>query len=341
MSLERPWLLATLLLVPIAVGAYVLVQRRRARYPVLFTNLDVLGAVAARQRVWRTHLPAALLALALAALAIATARPQLTRLAPIERATVILVVDTSRSMESQDVKPSRLAAARAAGRAFLDRVPGKLRVGLIAFSGDVSVLASPTTDRERVGRSLGAIGTHTTGYGGTAIGDALARAVELARDAVRERELASVAPAPTTGVDGTVSILFLSDGRQNRGILPPAEGARLAEEAGLPVYTVALGTNRAAQAAPDPGPGQGFGSGARYRAPDPATLRMIASRTGGEFFEARSRKALSSAYESLGSRLGRASRRTEVTFAFVGVAALALAAAALLSPFLWPRLPDR
>jgi Ca-activated chloride channel family protein len=339
MSLERPWLLVTLFLVPLAVAAYVLLRRRGGRYAVLYTNIDVLALVTTRGGLWRTHVPAALLGLAFVALAVAVARPQLTQVALIERATVILVLDTSRSMESQDVKPSRLVAARAAASAFLERVPEKLRVGLIAFSGDVSVLAAPTTDHELVDRSIGAIGTHTTGYGGTAIGDALARAVELARDAMRERELASAGAVPESGPDGAVSILFLSDGRQNRGILPPAEGARLAEEAGLPVYTVALGTRQAGAAGSGPGPGQGFSSGARYRAPDPATLRMIAQRTGGEFFETRSRAALSAAYESLGSRLGRASRTTEVTFAFVAFAAVALAAAALCSPLLWPRLP--
>ena len=97
MSLERPWLLVSLLLVPAAIGAYLLLARRRQRYPVRFTNLDVLGAVAPHHPVWRTHLPAVLLGLALVALAIAVARPELRRLAPVERATVILVVDRSRS----------------------------------------------------------------------------------------------------------------------------------------------------------------------------------------------------------------------------------------------------
>ncbi len=335
MSLEHPWLLVTLLLVPVALGAYLLLGRRRQRYPVRFTNLDVLGTVAPRYPVWRTHLPAALLGLALAALAIAVARPELRRLAPVERATVILVVDRSRSMEAQDVTPSRLAAAKAAAAAFIERVPRRLQVGIVTFSGDVTVVAAPTSDHERLERSVREIGLRWAGYGGTAIGDALARAVELGRDALRERGLAAVGSSPApTDVEGAVTILFLSDGRQNRGLLPPAEGARLAAQAGIPVFTVALGT---ATGGGRPGGGGGFGFG--NRAPDPATLRMIASRTGGEFFRARSSAALSAAYRDLGSRLGRAPRTTEVTFAFVGVAALALAAAALLSPFLWPRLP--
>ena len=260
MSLEHPWLLVTLLLVPAALGAYLLLARRRQRYPVRFTNLEVLGDVAPRHPVWRTHLPAALLGLALVALAIAVARPELRRLAPVERATVILVVDRSRSMEAQDVRPSRLAAAKAAAAAFLERVPRRLQVGIVTFSGDVTVVASPTSDHERLERSVATIGTRWTGYGGTAIGDALARAVELGRDAMRERGLAAVGSSPApANVEGAVTILFLSDGRQNRGILPPAEGARLAAEAGIPVYTVALGTAT--------GGGRPGGGGVRLRQP--------------------------------------------------------------------------
>ena len=227
---------ALTILVPAALGAYLLLARRRQRYPVRFTNLEVLGAVAPHHPVWRTHLPTALLGLALVALAIAVARPELRRLAPVERATVILVVDRSRSMEAQDVRPSRLAAAKAAAAAFLERVPRRLQVGIVTFSGDVTVVASPTSDHERLERSVATIGLRWAGYGGTAIGDALARAVELGRDAMRERGLAAIGSSPApANVEGTVTILFLSDGRQNRGILPPSEGARLAAEAGIPV----------------------------------------------------------------------------------------------------------
>jgi Ca-activated chloride channel homolog len=339
LSFERPWLLVTLLFVPAAVGAYFLVQRRSVRYAIRFPNLAVLAAAAAEVRSRRRHVPAALLLLALGSLAVATARPHVTRLALVERATVILVIDTSRSMQSQDVKPSRLAAARGAAREFLDRVPKQLRVGLVVFSGDVTVTAFPTTNHGLVRQSIDAIGAYP-GFGGTAIGDAVARAVELGLDAMRDRRLVSAAPPARAEVArGAVSILFLSDGRQNRGILLPAEGAERAKEAGVPVYTVALGTRGGTSPVSRAGPTQGTSFAARYRAPDPATLRAIARTTEGEFFEARSREALSSAYEHLGSRLGRAPRESEITFAFVGVAAAVLAAAALLSPFVWPRLP--
>jgi Ca-activated chloride channel family protein len=339
MSFERPLLLAALLLVPLAAAVYLLAQRRSARYAVRYSNLDVLAAAAAGQQSWRRHLPAALLGLALATLAVALARPHFTRMALVEQATVVLVVDVSRSMQSQDVKPSRLAAAKAAARTFMDQVPKRLRVGLVVFSGDVTVSAVPTLDHALVRQSIDAIGPYS-GFGGTAIGDAVARAVELGRDSVSGGlELQSVEPtrAPADVARGVVSVLFLSDGRQNRGILLPAEGAQRAKQAGIPVYTVALGNPDADSS--NLGGQQGFGFGGGFRAPDPATLRAIARTTGGEFFEARSSEALGSAYEDLGSRHGRAPPRSALTFAIVAAAAGVLAAAGLLSPFFWPRLP--
>ena len=137
--------------------------------------------------------------------------------------------------------------------------------------------------------------------GGTAIGDALVRAVELAGDAVGERGLSTRSDGKD-GKESPVTILFLSDGRQNRGLIPPKQGAAAAKGAGIPVFTVALGTDR-----PDRG-GFGFGGGFN-RIPDRATLSAIARTTGGEYFAARSAEALSAAYHDLGSRLAAPSGR--------------------------------
>ena len=330
MSFDNPLLLLTLLVLPVLVGLYLLVERRRARYTLRYTNIDVLGQVAPR-RAWRRYVPAALFLVALASAGAALARPHMKTLVPDERATVILVIDASRSMQSDDVRPTRLLAAEAAARAFLDRVPRRLRVALIVFAGDVQVAAPPTTDHDLVKDSLAMIGSFT-GFGGTAIGDAIARAVEIGQQAVSNgRVLASTAaPPPAVNPRGLVSILFLSDGRQNRGIIPPLEGAARAKEAGIPVNTVALGTaNGGSQ-------GNGFGGA---RAPDPDTLRAIAQATGGEFFAARTAESLKAAYEKLGSRLGRSPGRTEVTYGFVLAAAILLTAAGLLSGRFAPRLP--
>ena len=273
-------------------------------------------------------------AAALALLCIGVAGPHVNRSAPVENATVVLVVDTSRSMLSRDVAPTRLGAAKVAAQAFLDGAPSKLRIGLVTFAGDVSVAATPTHDRARLRRSVASI-TRWQAGGGTAIGDALARAVELARDAFAEPGRSPAAGTTATTAKGAVTILFLSDGRQNRGLLPPAEGAARAAQAGIPVFTVALGTDR-----PDAGGGPGgYGGFGFNRVPDRATLRAISETTGGEYFAARSAKALESAYRNLGSRLGRADRPTEVTALFVAAAAVALTAAGALGRLSVPGLP--
>ena len=327
MSFDRPLALLALALLPAIVVGFVLVRRRRTRYAVRFTNVEVLRGVTPRLSSRREAAVGGLLLAVLALLCVALARPHVNRVSPVENATVVLVVDTSRSMLAGDITPSRLEAAKAAARTFLDRVPDRLRVGLVTFAGEPTVAAVPTHDRALLHASVDAINPFQSGGGGTAIGDALARSVELARESFRER---GGTEAPSTGTISGVTILFLSDGRQFRGILPPEAGAALAKRAGIPVYTVALGTD-------DPSEQAGvFGFA---QTPDRETLRAIAKTTGGEYFAARSAGALSAAYDNLGSRLGRAKQRTEVTFLVVAVAALALTGAVLLSRLWAPALP--
>ena len=332
MSFGHPLLLLTLLVVPAAILALRLAERRRMRYAVRYTNVEVLAGVVAGHQ-WRRYVPTALGLLALAVLCVALARPHATSLVPKERATVILVLDVSGSMQSSDVRPSRLAAAQRAVRGFLDRVPPQVRIGLVAFSGDAQVAAIPTTDRALLRQSLDGIGTFPA-FGGTAIGDALAVAVDLAKRAVNgNASLASVTAAPPD-TKGLASILFLSDGHQTRGTLEPLQGAERAKAAGIPVYTVSLGTpggvvtrdwDGVARTIPVP--------------PDPATLRAIAQTTGGKFYEAQNAGSLHAAYSKLGSSLGRAPGKTEVTYAFLAGAAGLLIAAGFLSALWSPRLP--
>jgi Ca-activated chloride channel family protein len=348
-SFENPLLLSTLLVVPAALALYLLAERRRMRYAVRFTNLEVLARVVGG-RPWRRYLPLALFLVALASLCVGLARPRVLRTVPDERATVILVLDASRSMQAQDVRPSRLAAAKAAARTFIDRFPERLRLGLIVFAGDVQVAAPPTTDHELVYRSVDAV-ENFAGFGGTAIGDAIARAVKLGQYATnRGGALASAgAASPVRSARRLVSIVFLSDGRQNRGILQPMEGAAIAKAAGIPVYTIALGTPNGGRIPGRSGGGGGpFGGGGgggqgvfggRRRAPDPETLKAIAQETGGGFFEARTASSLKTAYEELGLRLGRSPGRSELTFAFLLGGAAFLVMAGLLSARCAPRLP--
>jgi Ca-activated chloride channel family protein len=337
MTFGHPLLLLTLLVIPAAIGLFLLAERRRMRYAVRFTNMEVLAGVVG-SRGWRRFVPFALFLLALVALCVAVARPHVHRLVPRERATTILVIDASRSMEARDIKPSRLGAAQEAVRTFLKRVPRRMRVGLIVFAGEAQVAAPPTTDHDLVRESVADIDMFS-GFGGTAIGDALAAAAELGVQAVADGN-ASLAAADTRSgpAHGLVSILFLSDGAQTRGTLLPLQGADRAKAAGIAVYTVALGTPHGTI---DFGGGFGGGdfSGPRRVPPDPATLKAIAQRTGGQFFAARSSDSLQAAYKKLGSRLGRTPGLSEVTFAFLAGAAVLLTAAGLLSARRSPRLP--
>jgi Ca-activated chloride channel family protein len=358
-SFGTPILLLALLAVPLTVGLYLLAERRRARYAVAFTNLGVLAEVAGG-RLWRRYVPLVLFLLALAALCVGVARPRVNTLVANDQATVVLVLDVSRSMQADDVKPTRLAAAQVAMRTFLERVPKRVRVGLVLFAGEAQVATPPTTDRALVREALDNADYFFVGRG-TAIGDALALAVDVGQQSIGKptsappdvivyrpggyegkRSFASSTSFAASSKGSPVSILFVSDGKQTRGELLPLEGAQRAHDARIPVFTVALGTPNGTldrARAFGGGGGGGFDFGRMPVPPDPATLRAIATTTGGQFFPARSAEALSAAYAKLGSRLGRTPGKREVTDAFLAAAAAALIAAGVLSALWSPRLP--
>jgi Ca-activated chloride channel family protein len=341
MSFGHPLLLLTLLLLPIAALVYLWLERRPAKYAMTFTNMDVLAAVAGGRSL-RRYIPPALALLALAALFVALARPHRTTLVASDRATVVLVIDVSGSMRATDVKPSRLAAAQNAVRTFLNKVPHNVRVALVAFAGDPQVAAPPTTDLDVVRQGLDSLGYYS-GYGGTAIGDAIAAAVDLVKPQNPNGTQTIAYTTIANAKKSPVSILFLSDGHQTRGLLQPLEGADRARAAGIPIYTIALGTPNGVLTRPPGGfgggGGPGFGPAQIPVPPDPDTLRQIAQTTGGKFFDARSAEALESAYSHLGSVVAQVKGKREATNEFLGLAAILLVAAGAFSALVAPRLP--
>jgi Ca-activated chloride channel homolog len=316
MSFATPWLLTALLVVPLALGLALWFSRRRARYAVAFTNLELLASVAARRRPWRRYVPLALFLLALASASAALARPRAHVSEPTNRATVILLVDVSGSMRANDIKPTRLDAAAHAMSVFATRVPGKVRIGLISFSSEPNVLVLPTTDRSVLQEGIDLLAPE----GGTAIGDGLAVAVRAVRSA-----LLGARPSKDGKIPG--AIVLLSDGAQTRGTLSPLQGADRARAAGIRVYTVALGTNHGTLGL-GPFGGYGFGGGFGQRRfpvrPDPATLAAIARETGGSTFQAKSAATVDQIYTRLGSSIAHHTVNREVTSWFVGAAALLL-----------------
>lgn len=326
MTFGSPLLLAFLLVPVVVLAGYVWVQRRPPRYVVTYPNVSVLAQVAGRRRPWRRHLIAALLLVSLASLCVGLARPRLTVSAASERATIVLVIDVSVSMNATDVQPTRFGAAREAISRFVNDVPRPIRVALVAFSDDAVVITPPTVDRAQLQEGIAVL---TPGFG-TAIGDAIARGVEVARAATGEvagDEVEGDAPVAS-------AIVLLSDGAQTRGVLSPEDGAQLARRAGMPVHTIALGTldgivtvNRDGEEFTVPVP------------PDRETLAQIAETTGGQTFEVTDAKRLRTVYASLGSSLGRLREVREVTVAFVGFGAALLAAATGLAGLWSPRLP--
>jgi Ca-activated chloride channel family protein len=325
MSFTSPYMLLALLLVPAVLLFAIAVDRRRSRYPVVFTNLELLAGVVQERRAWRRWVPLALLLVALACASTALARPKARLSVPDNNGTVILVVDVSGSMRANDVEPTRLDAAVNAMRTFLDKLPPQFKVGLVAFSSEPEVLSAPTRDRQLVREALG----YLMPEAGTAIGDGLQVAVRLVQSSLAR---AGVQRKP--GQQLPAAIVLMSDGAQNRGFLQPLQAARNAKAAGVKVYTVALGT---------PGGVVSFGFGLYINSipvpPDPATMRLIANATGGTTYSARSAERLSNIYKSLGSSIGRKTQLREVTSWFAAAAALFLIGAIGTGRLVEGRLP--
>jgi Ca-activated chloride channel family protein len=321
-TFREPLLLLGLALIPLALAAYVVAQRRRRRYAVRYTNVDVLASVAARVG-WARHIPAALALLALAALLVALARPERTVAAEQRQATVVMVSDVSGSMNAKDVRPDRLTAAKQAARALADKLPRDFRLGLIAFGTTASQLVEPTTDKARVKVAIDSLKF----AGKTAMGDGLSLGLDSARTPV---------PDPATGRPRRLpaAIVLLSDGANTVGA-DPITVAQRARALKIPIYAVALGTptgtldhvrkDGTVKRTPVP--------------PDTATLQEIARETRGRFYQAADAQKLTDIYRGLGTRFSTKKEKQEVTSAFAGGALVLLVAGMVAAMARGGRLP--
>ena len=310
MNFLSPERLGLLLLLAALAGVYVWVQRRRRHAAVRFSNLALLADVAPARPGWRRHLPAAAMALAMAALVVAVAEPVQQVRVPKEAATLMMVIDVSASMDATDVSPSRLEAAIAAAKTFVSDLPPQIRVGLVAYSRNAEVVASPTVDHQvlldRIDRLI--LGT------GTATGEAIYTAL----DALAAANDTAGAAATTHGGS---AIVLLSDGVPTVG-RPVLGAAQEAADQGVPISTIAFGTSE----------GEVSIQGRRVSVPaDPETMASIAEITNGRFFEAVSAKGLRGVYKDIGTRVGYETEQRDASGPLLTMTVVALLAAAGLA----------
>lgn len=303
----RLWLLLAVVAV---VVAYLALQSRRARYEARLADVDLLASVLPARPGWRRHLPATLLVLTLAALTTGFARPSADVRVKRDKATVIIALDVSASMKALDVKPSRILAAKAAAQQFVRGLPRSFRVGLVDFAGTASLVVPPTTDHSSVTGAIGALQLN----GGTAIGDAVGTSVRSAQ------------ALQAQGDKSPVRIVLLSDGGNTTGQSVEA-GAQQAAQAGMPVTTIAYGTQDGyldirGQILPVP--------------VDRPTLAALARTTGGQAYTALSARELKAVYASISKEAGYTTKRKDLSAALTGLA-LVLGLSAAAASLVWFR----
>ncbi len=313
MTFQAPQWLALLVASLALVGLYVVMQLRRKQYAARFTNVDLLGRLIPKRPGWRRHIAFGLLVLALATLTVALAKPSAEVRVPRERATVIMAVDVSLSMEAADISPSRFEAMKVAAKDFVDILPERINLGLVSFAGVATPVVTPTIDRSSVKNAIDGLELDEA----TAIGDAIFASLTVLNNFQATLESTGNEAPPAR-------IVLLSDGYNTVG-RENSQAIAAAVDAGVPVSTIAFGTD--------------FGTveieGESQPVPvDRESLQQIAEETGGTYKEAASAAELTEVYEDLGSQIGYTTEPREVTPWFIG-SGLALAFLGAVLSLLW------
>ncbi len=307
MTFLSPVWLSLFVAVAVLALAYVLLQLRRTKYVARFSNVELLGSVAPRRPGWRRHLTFALLLIGLTVLTLGVARPSTAVRVPRDRATVMMAIDVSLSMEATDVLPSRIQAAQQAAKKFVDLIPARINLGLVSFGGSANVLVPPTVDRDSIKAAIEKLGLQES----TAIGEA----VYTSLDAIKVFSQATTAkgdkPPPAR-------IVLMSDGANNKG-RKVSDAADSAKAQGVQVSTIAFGTDSGTvtydgQTIPVPA--------------DKPTLDFLATQTGGTFHTATSVQELESVYANIGSQIGYTTQHRDISWRFLAIGLLFVIAAA-------------
>jgi Ca-activated chloride channel homolog len=310
-----PWWLLAVVPVLALAGVYVWVQLHRRSYAMRFSNLDLLRSLTPRGIGWRRHASAGALVLSLFVLALGMARPAVDMSQPMERATVILAIDVSLSMEATDVAPTRFKAAQTAAKEFIRELPKNFNVGVVSFAKSANVVASPSKDREQ---ALTAI-------------DGLQLAESTATGEAVFTSLQAIASVPADGAQGAppARIVLLSDGLRTHGRTIEDAG-KASAAANVPVSTIAFGTDNGrvtigGQTTPVPA--------------DKTSLRKLADMTKGHYYEAASASELKRVYSDMGSSIGHRTVAREIGQWFIGFGLLFGLLAAGMSLLWSSRMP--
>lgn len=350
MQFMWPGLLVSLLIVPLSIAGYIWALRRRRRFAVRFSSLSLVRMALPRHAFLRRHLPFALLLVALASLGIAASRPTAVVAVPTSQTAIVLAIDVSRSMLADDIQPTRLEAAQAAARSFIERQGSSTQIGIVAFAGFAEVVQMPTSDQEAL---QAAIDSLTTGRG-TAIGSGILKSIDVIaqidpsvapsiEDSAQGNESAPLPP----GVFTPNIIVVLTDGVTTTGI-QPLDAAQQATDRGVRVYTIGFGTEDG---------GLSFGGGNQFpgsngqfpgndpqfggfrRGIDEETLKQVASMTEGKYYAAESSDELLNVFQNLPTSQIIRTESTEIAFAFVAAgtlfAILAIALSMRWNPLAW------
>ena len=311
LAFMAPNRLLILLVIPLLILAYIFASLRKNRRGMRFTNTSMLDVVVPKQSQWRRHLAVALSLLSLITLTAAFARPKTQVDVPRERATVVMVIDASQSMQATDVKPTRLDAAKQAAIDFVSKLPEKYNVSVVSMAGSCAILVPPTTAHHTVENAINSIQLQDS----TAIGEGITTALRALQQAPKDPDNPnSIAPG---------AIVLLSDGFNTSG-RAPQQAAAEAKAAKVPVYTIAYGTEN----------GYVDLEGKREPVPvDHDEMKRIAAATSGEYFAAATADQLKKVYENIGSDVGyeKADREVTARFAGYGLALAVLAALGAIS----------
>lgn len=327
-----------LLLIPLLVIAYVLLQRRRHKYSVRYSSLSLIKEAATKGRSIRRYIPPSLFLLSIIGMIFSLSRPAAILVTPSQRSTIILAIDVSISMEGTDIEPTRLDAAKSAAITFVNEEKKDVYIGVVSFSGITAIVQAPTTDREA---TIAAI-NRLTEQPATAIGDAILTSLDaiveepggesapVSRGVLSQFNLVPSLTQLPEGNYSSAAIILLTDGQSNTGP-DPLSVIEQASIRGVRVYTVGVGSVAGSTIR--------YGRTSVQVSLDESTLKQIASQTNAQYFNAENETALNSIYENLGSQLVFEQKQTELTALFSGFAALLIITAGALSLFWFQRIP--